>query len=129
MRKRGGEHSKNSLGSFCVAHLGMQSSCKCGFVYLVRLHWRIFPYKWLITSGQLEVASELGMGVCAYFSQHWLRPVQALPVHVATVSEFICISPVLSRRPCFLDVFHFHWLLEYFCFLFYRVTWAQEGRI
>lgn len=38
----------------------------------------------------------------------------------------MCISPAVSRKPCFLGSFHYHRLLQSVCLLFCRVLW--EGR-
>lgn len=87
--------------------------------------------KYSFVSGyQLEIASDLGMGYVflSSFSPEtpiWLRPV-SLWLHM-------CIS-LLSRRSCFLGVFHLHWLLQSFSLLFCRVPrhmrgWEFDGRI
>lgn len=62
----------------------------------------------------VEIASELEMEVCVHFlSQHWLDPGK-LCACFHSLSEFACVSigMVISRRPCFLGVFHHHWLLK-----------------
>lgn len=82
------------------------------FVCPMRLHWGklIFASSW-----HLETASVLGMGapVCL-LSQHWLgllllEPVQALCVLPPSLWAHTDVSPAVSERNCFLDVFHFHY--------------------
>lgn len=41
-------------------------------------------------------------------------------LHAATVSEFVCISPVVSGRHCIRGVIHYLWLLQSF-YLFFHI--------
>lgn len=60
-------------------------------------------------------------------SQHrdpnWLRSTGALCMLPQSLWAHKSISPAVSRRPCFLGVFHPDWLLQSFC-----LTLSLEGR-
>jgi hypothetical protein len=88
-----------------------------------------------ISSYQLDIASGLGMGVFVYFPfQHWdsiwFRPVQTLCMLPQSLWVHMCISPTVSRWPCFLSVFHPHWLLQPL-YLSHTVpeSWVFDGDI
>ena len=58
----------------------------------------------------------------------WLGSVQDLCILSQTLWAHRYTSPVVSRRPCFIGVFHPYWLLESFCLFFCRVSWVSPGR-
>lgn len=68
----------------------------------------------------------MGSGIYS-LSQHWdpiwLRSTQALCMLPQSLWVHKSISLTVSRRPCFLGVFHLNWLLQSFCLIL-----GLEGR-
>lgn len=114
MRQR---FSKMSLSCFCVGHLLLVTGLPLGVVSIpseTPLEETAFSFG---SGHQLEIASELEMGVCVYFRSQfwgpiWCRPAQAL--YMLSVSEVVWASVLLCLQGLVLlvsPIFHPHWLL------------------
>ena len=78
----------------------------------------------------MEITSGLGMWMCAC-------PISVLGPHLAwtcadsmhaalSLWVCMCVGSLVDRRYCFFGVFHPHWLLQSFCFLFWVVPQAPR---